>query len=200
MDACTESAVDRSLNGNLVKTRMRLPNQFSRHSLATGTAVVLGIAVAWVIPIVPGISITWADPPSIEQLPTVLIHDDPSLQMRAKLDRSKQVLDSVIRQDFDSISRAARELKRIASATDWPMEGDSEFERYRAMFSAQCDDLDRLAKGVNSHGIQMTFLAMTETCIRCHDHIRDTRSADQAARTGDVRLFPARSSAGTFRQ
>ena len=171
---------------------MRMHNRVSIPLSATVFAAVLGITVAWRIAVVS------AEPPPLRQLPTVLIHDDPGLQMRAKLDRSKKIFEAVIRQDFDSVSCAARELKRIAAATDWPLESDTEFERYRAQFEVQCDDLDRLAKGNSSNGIQITFLAMTETCIRCHDHVRDAKSAAQKARSGDVRLFPARSATGTF--
>ena len=171
---------------------MQLHNRVSIHLPVTVVVPVLGVIFAWCVAVVS------AEPPPLGQVPRVLIQDDPSLQMRAKLDRSKTILEAVIQQDFDSVSCVARELKRIAGATDWPMEGDTKFERYRAQFEMQCDDLDRLAKGSNSNGIQITFLAMTETCIRCHDHVRDAKSAAQKARTGEVRLFPARSAAGTF--
>lgn len=200
MGAHRESAIDCSLNGKLRKIKMHSTHRFSFEWLASGVAVVLGITLAWNLPFVSGVSIVEAGPPSIEPPPAVLIDDDPGVQMRAKLDRSKQILESMLQHDFNAVSRAARELKHIAGATDWPMQKDPEFTRYLAMFKAQSDDLNRLADGMNLLGIQTTYLAMTETCIRCHDHLRDARPADRAAQTGDVRLFPARSSAGPFRQ
>ena len=124
---------------------------------------------------------------------TVLIDGDAGHQMRAKLHRSKRILEGLIGHDFAVVSRSARELKRIGQATDWPQQGDELFERYRRDFAAQCDDLDRLAKQSNHAGAEFTFLSMTVTCIRCHDHLRDTLAEHTRARNGDVRFVPRRS-------
>ncbi len=76
---------------------------------------------------------SWGDPPrnrtSLNSAPPmVLIDDDPGVQMRAKLSRSKDILAGLVRRDFDSMSRAAKELKRISAATDWPYANDAKFQ------------------------------------------------------------------------
>jgi hypothetical protein len=119
----------------------------------------------------------WGDPPAtrlgIPAPPMVLIDDDPSVQMRGKLTRSKEILAGLVRRDFASISRAATELKRISAATDWPRAEDAEFKHLSADFQRQCDQLDSLARELNFDGVQVTFQSLTLTCIRCHDHLRD---------------------------
>ena len=52
--------------------------------------------------------ISRAQSPALEAPAAVLIDDDSGVQMRAKLDRSKQVLEGLVRQDFAAIARAAR--------------------------------------------------------------------------------------------
>jgi hypothetical protein len=134
-----------------------------------------------------------AQSPVLEAPATVLIDDDSGVQMRGKLNRSKQILEGLVRGDFDAISRAARELKRISEATEWPLQGDHVFEAYSSDFTKQCDELDKLAHDLNHAGVQFTFLSMTATCIRCHDHVRDSSQVDKARPNGAVRLFPLRS-------
>ncbi len=123
----------------------------------------------------------------------MLIHDDSGLQMRAKLQRSKQILEGLVRQDFEAISRAVRELKRISVATEWSFDNDRRFEKYSSDFAKQCDELDLLARKRNRAGVEFTFLSMTATCIRCHDYVRDSQQSDQRQGEGATRLFPARS-------
>jgi Tfp pilus assembly protein PilN len=139
------------------------------------------------------VMISRAQSPALEAPAAVLIDDDSGVQMRAKLDRSKQVLEGLVRQDFAAIARAARELKRISEATNWPLQDDHVFEAHRSDFSKQCDELDKLARDLNHEGVQFTFLSMTATCIRCHDHVRDSGQTDRRRSNGAVRLFPARS-------
>ena len=182
------------LNGDKLKQSIveLVPDHFETIAMPFSQLASLKTFVAFAV-VLSFISIVWAEPPAIVGPPTVLINDHPAVQMREKLQRSKQILDGLIRQDFDSVSRAARELKRIGEATDWPLENDRRFERYTAEFATQCDELDSLAKEMNSQGIQFTFLSMTATCIRCHDHVRDSHRAGSKGRNGDVRLFPSRS-------
>ena len=164
--------------------------QFSNRPVAQ--AIVASVAALLLV------SIVWADPQKIEPPRTVLIDDDAGVQMRAKLNRSKQILEGIVRRDFDAVSRAAGELKRIGDATDWPLEGDATFDRYQTEFAIQCEELDQLAKDANPQGVQFTFLVMTATCIRCHDHVRDALGPKRSGRDGDTRLFPSRSQLPLF--
>jgi hypothetical protein len=135
---------------------------------------------------------TWGQPPARRQSldappPTVLINDDPGLQMTAKLIRSTNILEGLVRRDFDAVSRAAQELKRISAATNWPY--DNSFHVLNVEFQQQCDQLDSLARTENYEGIQHTFQNMTMTCIRCHDHVRDTLQSREVPPDGSTRLL-----------
>ncbi len=137
---------------------------------------------------------SWGDPPTNrQQLPsvpaTVLISDDSGVQMRAKLSRSKDILAGLVRRDFDSISRAAKELKRISAATDWPYARDARFRKLNTEFQHQCDQLDALAVKLNYDGVQFTFQNMTVSCIACHDHVRDAKRDAEVGKEGETRLL-----------
>ena len=135
-----------------------------------------------------------AEPPEIASPPAVLVDEDPGFMMRSKLTRSKDVLEALLRNDFRSISRAAREMKRISEAAEWPRRRDAVYERFSAEFRRQCNQLESLALDLNHEGVKFTYLNMTTTCINCHDYVRDSRRVAELPADGDVRLMhePAR--------
>ena len=136
---------------------------------------------------------SWGDPPSNRRPhpsapATVLISDDPGVSMRGKLARSKDILEGLVNRDFDSISRAATELKRISAATDWPYAKETKFQELNAEFQQLCDQLDALAIKLNYEGVQFTFQHLTMSCIGCHDHVRDAMRGAEINHEGDTRL------------
>lgn len=151
------------------------------------TLITLAVVAFWV----SSLAYSRAEPPKIAAPPTVLIDDEPGVMMRSKLTRSKEVLEALLRNDFTSISRAAREMKRISEAAEWPRHRDAVYERFSAEFRRQCNQLESLAQDLNHEGVKFTYLNMTTTCINCHDYVRDSRRIAElrpARPEGDVRL------------
>lgn len=128
--------------------------------------------------------------PPISVSPAVLVDDDPGVMMRAKLTRSKEVLEGLLRNDFRSISRAAVEMKRISEAAEWPRARDEVYERFSAEFRRQCNELEALAKDLNREGVKFTYLNMTTTCINCHDYVRDSERVAGTTREGSIQFVP----------
>ena len=95
--------------------------------------------------------------------------------MQAKLSSSKRVLEGLLRRDFDRIATAAREMKRISKATEWPRQRDEVYEHFSTEFQRQCNQLEAQANELNHSGVKFTYLQMTSTCINCHEYIRDSR-------------------------
>lgn len=132
-----------------------------------------------------------AEPPEIPAPPMVLVDDDPGVMMRAKLTKLKTVLDGLLRKDFASISRAARELKRISEVTQELHPRNDVYERIGTDFRRQCIQLHALASERDYEGVKSTYQKMTTTCIKCHEYVRDPRRLANL-RSGDARPIPRR--------
>ena len=124
-----------------------------------------------------------ADPPRKDIPETTVL-------MRAKLSSSQKVLEGLLAEDYTLIANGAREMKRISEAAEWPRVRDAVYEHHAAEFRRQCNKLESLAKSTNHEGAQFTYLAMTTTCINCHNYVRDSlRIAEKP--NGGVQLIPA---------
>lgn len=127
-----------------------------------------------------------ADPPATR------IKDSSDVLMHAKLTSAQNVLAGLVRENFDQIESAAREMKRISQAAEWPRQRDSVYEHYSAEFRRQCAKLENLAKDRNHEGASFTYMQMTTICISCHDYVRDSRRiASRPNRRRDVQLIPS---------
>lgn len=124
-----------------------------------------------------------ADPPTAPIKETQVL-------MRAKLSSSQNVLEGLLSEDFRLIGHAAKQMKQISEAAEWPRARDAVYEHYATEFRRQCSKLEHLASQRNHEGVSFTYLQMTTTCIDCHNYIREGwRMAD--APDGGVQLIPA---------
>tara|TARA_R110002049_G_scaffold50370_3_gene143015 strand:+ start:32360 stop:32842 length:483 start_codon:yes stop_codon:yes gene_type:complete len=123
--------------------------------------------------------------------PVTPINHAPSALMRSKLVSSQNVLEGLLRKDFDAIARGAREMKRISEAAEWPRARDSVYEHFGLQFRRQCSQLESLAKQRNHEGVTFTYLQMTTTCVQCHDYVRDSLRIAERHENGSVQLIPA---------
>ena len=144
--------------------------------ITIGTGLLFGVV---------GVMWARADPPvtPINQAPTAL--------MRSKLISSQNVLEGLLRKDFDSIARGAREMKRISEAAEWPRARDAVYEHFGTDFRRQCNQLESLANQHNHEGVMFTYLQMTTTCVQCHDYVRDSLRVAKRGVNGGVQLIPA---------
>lgn len=133
----------------------------------------------------------WADPPRSSQPRTAPIIAEPMVLMQAKLSSSKKVLEGLLRRDYDSIAKAAREMKRISKATEWPRQRDEVYEHFSVEFQRQCNQLEAQADELNHEGAKFTYLQLTTTCIQCHDYIRDSRRVAELSHPRNVRPIPS---------
>ena len=116
----------------------------------------------------------------------------PAALMKAKLDRSQNVLEGLLRKDFKQVARGAREMKRISEAAEWPRARDNVYEHFSAEFRRQCNRLESLANSGNHEGATFLYLQMTTTCIHCHDHVRDSLRVATLKSRDNVSLIPAK--------
>ncbi|WP_146517062.1 hypothetical protein [Rubripirellula amarantea] len=114
----------------------------------------------------------------------------PGSLMRLKLESSHEVMEGLLRRDFDKIAEGARQMKRISEAAEWPRARDEVYEHFSQTFRRQCIQLESLASQRNHEGVTFTYLGMTKTCVDCHDYVRDSRKI-AGPQEGDVRLIPS---------
>ncbi len=135
------------------------------------------------------VSLSWAFAQT--QLPAVTpINQSPGSLMRSKLLNSQNVLEGLLRSDFAAIKNGAKQMKAISEADEWPRSRDPVYEHFSQTFRRQCNQLEQAADQRHREGVRFTYLAITTTCVNCHDYVRDSRRVAQPAQS-DVRLIPS---------
>lgn len=129
---------------------------------------------------------------SADEPPRVSTVDQTAVFMRAKLASSQRVVEGLVTEDFGIIEKAAREMKGMSEATQWPSAKDESYEHYRQAFRRDCDRLARSAAEQNLAEAHLTYLHLTTTCIHCHEYVRRAFriSKDETNPKGPVILIP----------
>jgi hypothetical protein len=151
--------------------------------------VVVGVGISRAVAQSPGVGNPDSGVAPVDTL-VVPIGEAEGALMKSKLIASQTVLEGLVRKDFDAIAKGARDMKKISEAAEWPRLRDHVYEHFGKAFRRQCNQLEQLAIDGNHEGVTFVYLSMTNTCIDCHDHVRDSvRIADPNA--GDVRRIPS---------
>ena len=95
--------------------------------------------------------------------------------MRMKLDFSKKVLEGLTMENYDSIAKNAKALKRLSEAAEWevptiPNAGD--YVVFTTEFQRLADEMERKAKDKNIDGATLAYLRLTMNCVSCHKYVR----------------------------
>ena len=95
--------------------------------------------------------------------------------MRMKLEFSKKVLEGLTLEDYPTISKNAKALKRLSEAAEWevptiPNAGD--YVVFTSEFQRLADEMDRKAKDKNIDGATLAYLRLTMNCVNCHKYVR----------------------------
>jgi hypothetical protein len=95
--------------------------------------------------------------------------------MRQKLEFSKDVLEGLSLEQFATIERSAKALKKLSEASEWEVPTIPNATDYVAItteFQRSCDDLLKQAKARNIDGATLSYLKLTMTCVQCHKFVR----------------------------
>jgi len=96
--------------------------------------------------------------------------------MRQKLNFSKDVLEGLALEQFATIEKSGKALKRLSEAAEWEVATIPNFTDYVALtteFQRHADDLVRQAKKKNLDGATLAYLKITMSCVQCHKFVRD---------------------------
>jgi hypothetical protein len=96
--------------------------------------------------------------------------------MRQKLGFAKDALEGLALEQFATIEKSGKALKRLSEAAEWEVATIPNFTDYVAMtteFQRYADDLVKQAKQKNIDGATLSYLKLTTSCVQCHKFVRN---------------------------
>ena len=97
--------------------------------------------------------------------------------MREKLEHSQGLLEAVVLADYETVERLANELVRVSEASMWSPSQEPDYLHYALDFRETAGMLGEEAQADNIDGIALSYVEMTLTCVRCHQHLSRARQA-----------------------
>jgi hypothetical protein len=92
--------------------------------------------------------------------------------MRMKLQPSKELLEGLAMNDFDSIQKNAGTIKNLLLDENWMVVQSDEYRRQTQEFRKLVDQLRDAADKKNIDGATLAYVQMTIQCVRCHQTLR----------------------------
>ena len=97
--------------------------------------------------------------------------------MRQKLEFSKQVLEGLALEQFATIEKGGKALKKLSEAAEWEVAiipNATDYVMLTTDFQRHADELVKQAKAKNIDGATLAYVKLTMSCVQCHKFIRDT--------------------------
>jgi hypothetical protein len=97
--------------------------------------------------------------------------------MRQKLDFAKEVLEGLALEQFATIEKGGKALKKLSEAAEWEVAtipNATDYVMLTTDFQRHADDLVKQAKAKNIDGATLAYVKLTMSCVQCHKFIRDT--------------------------
>lgn len=101
--------------------------------------------------------------------------DQVAAFMRAKLDHSTHVLESLAIEDYEMMAKAAQDLALASQASSWQVLQTEEYARQSGDFRRACISLRDAAKAKNLDAAALAWMDVTLKCVQCHRYVRDTQ-------------------------
>ena len=95
--------------------------------------------------------------------------------MKQKLKHAQTVLDGLATNDFTKISKSADELLFLTKEEEWKVLRTADYENYSNEFRRNVQGLMKNAKDENLDACALSYVELTLTCVKCHNHVREVR-------------------------
>ena len=96
-----------------------------------------------------------------------------SVWMKKKLDYSKDILEGITTENFESVQRAATAMQRLSELEGFVRRKDTKAYRTQlAAFEFANEELLRQADKRNIDGATLAFTQLTLSCVNCHKQLR----------------------------
>ena len=104
-------------------------------------------------------------------------NDDPDRWMQAKLASTQGIFEGLTEGDLDAVARNARRMRSVHVLEQWlrdtGFEDESEYQGQLNAFEFANKELIRFAVDDDVDGALDSYLQLSESCVRCHQLIRD---------------------------
>jgi hypothetical protein len=97
--------------------------------------------------------------------------------MRAKLVHSQNVVEGLVRADFDKIAKGAQELSLLSLAENWQVLQTPQYIEFSKKFRKSADSLSESARKKNLDQATKDYNIVLQRCVECHKYLRDVRMA-----------------------
>lgn len=96
-----------------------------------------------------------------------------SVWMKKKLDYSKDILEGITTENFETVQRAATAMQRLSELEGFVRRKDTKAYRAQlAVFEFANEELLRHAEDKNIDGAALAFTQLTLSCVNCHKQLR----------------------------
>lgn len=97
--------------------------------------------------------------------------------MRAKLVHSQNVVEGLVRGDFDMIGKGAQEMSLLSLAETWQVMQTPQYIEFSKKFRKSADALSEAARKKNLDQATKEYNVVLQRCVECHKYLRDVRMA-----------------------
>lgn len=97
--------------------------------------------------------------------------------MRAKLVHSQNVVEGLVRGDFDEIGKGAQEMSLLSLAETWQVLQTPQYIEFSKKFRKSADALSESARKKNLDQATKDYNVVLQRCVECHKYLRDVRMA-----------------------
>lgn len=97
--------------------------------------------------------------------------------MRVKLIQSQKVLEGLVREDFDAITKHSQEMSLLSQATNWQVLQTPEYRERSTEFRRSVEALTEAGKKKNLEGAALAYVEVTMKCVTCHKYVRRVKTA-----------------------
>lgn len=108
--------------------------------------------------------------------------------MRQKLDATDHVLEGLLTEDFDMLTKGAKKLSEMSRAEKWRVSNDIMYRHHSEDFQSRVEKLIRASKEESVDAAALAYFDTTMSCVECHKWVRRTliaKTSDKpAAKTG----------------
>lgn len=97
--------------------------------------------------------------------------------MRAKLVHSQNVVEGLVRGDFDKIAKGAQEMSLLSLAETWQVLQTPQYIEFSKKFRNSANALSESARKKNLDQATKDYNVVLQRCVECHKYLRDVRMA-----------------------
>lgn len=109
--------------------------------------------------------------------------------MERKLLHAQKLLEGLAMKDFDKIDKSTEGLMECLKEATWRINDTDKYLLYSNEFLRNIEGMQKASKKKNVDAATLAYVEMTLTCVKCHEHLRETRiGAAPDLKAGEFRL------------